>query len=836
MLFWGNWEKFLWEGIIFLTYLLICGGLLETRFSKKASLLIGGTTVLGIVLLQAGLLMSGQDTMLVLTMLPLTAYLPSIICLHILSRSGFFQTMAGWTVGVIVCFLMKTAGKLLVQSLGRLTGLPGWGCNLLITVCLLLLSGGVLFLVFRFLRKPFQTYVLKNHSNWVLMSFPVLMIVLLLSYASNSTTDETLLILLLLTACSIFLVLVRLLASASAIARLKESEKAVVQQMEIQRREYEDVCKKMEIGRIYRHDMRHHLLVLEKLAEQSSVESVVQYISSLNGRLTETEKERYCENPTVNAVLAACIGQAKEAHCRVTANVQLPSEIPFDEMDFCVVLANAVENAVNACLKIEKEENRYIRIQAELADNRKLTVAVYNPCVEPVSFDADGFPLVPEREGHGIGLKSIDAITRKYTGVFACSCTEGEFQFKAVLFAGHKPAAIPAASTPWKKVRNIPKAVTSSTLLSLLVFFLVVNCIPVAAQGLVGVPVLGSLVQFVDLRSRSYSWGDTAFNAVYPILDIDKLAAYEKPSEESLPDGTDSTESHSTTTSSSCTSSQGTNSSTTQSTSSSVLTASSENSSEESQTETQTTRPFDPPTAPSTEPSEPDTPALPDSSQPTPPTEPSEPDTPAPPDSSQPTPPTEPSEPNTPTPPSDIIDGIEDMNQQIERYIAKMREKFLWYVARKYDGYVAMDTDYQILRNDDRLFTVCFETTINVGGSSQYSRYLTLDKQTGNLLDLENLFQPDSDYIGIISQDILRQMTEQVENGEADYFIPGGIWSEDECFKEIQADQNFYINDDDQLVIVFDEYEVAPGSMGRPEFIIPTDILQAILLQPSCIG
>ena len=77
MLFGGNWEKFLWEGIIFLTFLLICGGLLETRFAKKASILIGGGTVLGIVLLQAGLLMSGQDTMLVLTMLPLPASPPA---------------------------------------------------------------------------------------------------------------------------------------------------------------------------------------------------------------------------------------------------------------------------------------------------------------------------------------------------------------------------------------------------------------------------------------------------------------------------------------------------------------------------------------------------------------------------------------------------------------------------------------------------------------------------------------------------------------------------------------------------------------------------------------
>lgn len=272
-----------------------------------------------------------------------------------------------------------------MQSLGRLTGLPGWSCNLLITACLLLLSGGILFLVYRFLRRPFQTYVLRNQTNWVLIGFPVLMIVLLLSYASSSTTDEMLLILLLLTACSIFLVLVRLLASASAIARLEETEKAVAHQMEIQRREYEDICKKMEMSRIYRHDMRHHLLVLENLAEQNSAESVAQYISNLNGRLTETEKERYCENTTVNAVLAASIGQAKEAHCSVTANVRLPNQIPFDELDVCVVLANAVENAVNACGKIEKEETMLPLTAYLPAINRKLTIAVFNPCAEPIS-------------------------------------------------------------------------------------------------------------------------------------------------------------------------------------------------------------------------------------------------------------------------------------------------------------------------------------------------------------------------------------------------------------------------------------------------------------------
>ena len=187
-------------------------------------------------------------------------------------------------------------------------------------------------------------------------------------------------------------------------------------------------------------------------------------------------------------------------------------------------------------------------------------------------------------------------------------------------------------------------------------------------------------------------------------------------------------------------------------------------------------------------------------------------------------------------PPADIEDGANDMNQQMEAYIAQMRETFLWYVARKYEGYVGMDTVYAILRNDDRLLSVRFETTINAGGSGQYSRCFTLDKRTGAVLRFADLFESGSPYSRVISEEILRQMTEQVEAGEGDYFIPGGIWSDDECFQEIDADPNFYINGEDRLVIVFDEYEVAPGSMGMPEFVIPTELLQDLLRQPSVIG
>lgn len=173
--------------------------------------------------------------------------------------------------------------------------------------------------------------------------------------------------------------------------------------------------------------------------------------------------------------------------------------------------------------------------------------------------------------------------------------------------------------------------------------------------------------------------------------------------------------------------------------------------------------------------------------------------------------------------------GADDLNQQMEDYIDRVRETFLWYVAREYQGYVASETGYTVLRDDEALLSLCFYTTVNAGGSGEYSRCFTLDKRTGQVLELSDLFAPGSDYVGAVSADILRQMTGQVEAGQGDYFIPGGIWPEEDCFDSIAADQNFYLDADNRLVILFDEYEVAPGSMGSPRFVIDDRAVAGIL-------
>ena len=73
-----------------------------------------------------------------------------------------------------------------------------------------------------------------------------------------------------------------------------------------------------------------------------------------------------------------------------------------------------------------------------------------------------------------------------------------------------------------------------------------------------------------------------------------------------------------------------------------------------------------------------------------------------------------------------------------------------------------------------------------------------------------------------------KKMQEQMANDEnISYWINNsGIGEE---FATVSADHNFYWNENGDLVIIFDEYEVGPGSMGTPEFVIDRDVIKDIL-------
>jgi hypothetical protein len=97
-----------------------------------------------------------------------------------------------------------------------------------------------------------------------------------------------------------------------------------------------------------------------------------------------------------------------------------------------------------------------------------------------------------------------------------------------------------------------------------------------------------------------------------------------------------------------------------------------------------------------------------------------------------------------------------------------------------------------------------------------------VDKTTGNIITLSDLYGQDTDYIDTISKEIKRQMQDRMATDENNiYFIKSD--EEPSGFDKITDDTNFYIDENGNVVIVFDEYEVAPGYMGVVEFTLPQE-------------
>jgi hypothetical protein len=186
------------------------------------------------------------------------------------------------------------------------------------------------------------------------------------------------------------------------------------------------------------------------------------------------------------------------------------------------------------------------------------------------------------------------------------------------------------------------------------------------------------------------------------------------------------------------------------------------------------------------------------------------------------------------------IEGMENTELQTslnEKYLAENKALYEQFTKNMEDlknsnsqGHLGAFSSYEVKTDNDTLFSVAVTLLQTAASSYTEIKYDTIDKKNQVLITLPSLFKDDS-YVEVISENILSQMREKMKSPEGGiYWIDDQAPSPEETFKKIAPDQNFYINADYKLVISFEKYAVAPGFMGNPEFVIPTEVLSPLLL------
>ena len=173
-------------------------------------------------------------------------------------------------------------------------------------------------------------------------------------------------------------------------------------------------------------------------------------------------------------------------------------------------------------------------------------------------------------------------------------------------------------------------------------------------------------------------------------------------------------------------------------------------------------------------------------------------------------------------------DAAENINQDINQLTETLVEQFYEDVELIGDeGHSSIYLDYETVTNTDTWFTLKIRVHEAAGSSNTYYKFYHIDKRTNEIVKLGDLAK-DNSFYDVLVKEIKRQMKLQMENDSSVvYWLDDSIIGKD--YVSLTENHNFYWNDNGDLVIIFDKYEVGPGAMGTPEFVIDKGVFMDVL-------
>lgn len=214
-------------------------------------------------------------------------------------------------------------------------------------------------------------------------------------------------------------------------AKLREKEIAelhVKNQIEM----YRSVSENYEIQKRKSHEFKNHILCIESLLKDCKYDDVDRYVHNITRIFMGERNVINTNHVIINAILNTKYHEAISKRIVFVFKVTDLSAIWIDDEDLVVVLANLLNNAIEACEKCE--EKKIIKFKFVI-ENEWMILSVKNTYNQPILYDYDEIKtsktITPEE--HGIGIKNVIQIVEKYKGEYVIQNDEKEFYFSIVI-------------------------------------------------------------------------------------------------------------------------------------------------------------------------------------------------------------------------------------------------------------------------------------------------------------------------------------------------------------------------------------------------------------------
>lgn len=212
--------------------------------------------------------------------------------------------------------------------------------------------------------------------------------------------------------------------------KLKLEYELINERINLSHKNYENMIQAQEKLRYVYHDLKNHMICMKSY---DTKEEIISYINNLEFQINDFENLRNTGNKTLDIILNDKIHLCKKYNIEFKDSINISKLNFIKENDICAIFANALDNAIEACININDEIEKRIEVKATYI-NGFAVIKFINTKINDIKFTGDRIKTSKEdNKIHGIGLASIKYIVNKYDGEVVVNYSENEFILKIMI-------------------------------------------------------------------------------------------------------------------------------------------------------------------------------------------------------------------------------------------------------------------------------------------------------------------------------------------------------------------------------------------------------------------
>lgn len=189
--------------------------------------------------------------------------------------------------------------------------------------------------------------------------------------------------------------------------------------------------------RLFRHDIKNNLLCLNELLKNNSYTEAQNYLNELLNEVEGLSPKFVTGDEILDSIISAKVGVMNRENIQFSLDGVIPGGLILKPIDTCTIFANALDNAIEACQKINDTASRRIAIEIKHTEQFHL-IRITNSVAKDIDTGllfshGISYTTKEDKSSHGIGTANILRTIEKYMGILNVSCRNKEFTLEILL-------------------------------------------------------------------------------------------------------------------------------------------------------------------------------------------------------------------------------------------------------------------------------------------------------------------------------------------------------------------------------------------------------------------